>query len=53
MAIEGVPQPKEKEKKEEAAEKAGQKIASAISDAAEAVKTFMADTDDEQGHEEL
>ncbi|KAK2606379.1 Peptidyl-prolyl cis-trans isomerase fpr2 [Conoideocrella luteorostrata] len=57
VGIDGVPKPQYKDKKEDVVEKvgekAGEKVASAVSEAAEAVKTFMADTDDAQGHEEL
>ncbi|KAH7321427.1 hypothetical protein B0I35DRAFT_408377 [Stachybotrys elegans] len=38
---------------ESASEKLGEKVASVVSEAAEAAKTFVADTDDVQGHEEL
>ncbi|KAH8169081.1 FKBP-type peptidyl-prolyl cis-trans isomerase domain-containing protein [Sarocladium implicatum] len=45
------------EEASEAAEKVeenvAEKVASAVGDAAEAAKTFIADTDDMQGHEEL
>lgn len=53
VGIKGVTPPQKLDKKEEAAQNAGEKVARAISEAAEAVKTFVADTDDEQGHEEL
>lgn len=52
MAIEGVPQPEKVEKKDEA-ENAGDKVASVVSEAAEAAKKFVADTDDAPVHEEL
>jgi FK506-binding protein 2 len=51
MGIQGVPKPekivtKETPKAEETAKKVGEKVASAVSEAAEAAKTFVADTDD-------
>lgn len=45
--------PEKEDEKQEMAQKAGEKVANIVSEAAEAVKTFVADTDDEQGHEEL
>ena len=53
MGIAGVPSPDEA-KKEGLAQKAGEKIASVASEAAEAVKIAVADTDGgSQEHEEL
>lgn len=55
--IEGVSPPEDENKKEADTEahggKAGEKVASVISEATEAARTLMADTDDAQGHEEL
>jgi len=48
-----VANPEKKAGKEQVAQKAGEKVASAISKAAEVAKTLAADTDDAQGHEEL
>ncbi|KEY64247.1 hypothetical protein S7711_09039 [Stachybotrys chartarum IBT 7711] len=69
LAIDGVPNPEKiktkvveeaetaseaaSEAAETASEKIGEKVASAVSEAAEAAKTFIADTDDVDGHEEL
>ena len=62
VSIEGVPKPesivtkateKVEEKAEETGSKAAEKIASVVSQAAEAVKTAIADTDDTQDHNEL
>ncbi|KAG5954331.1 hypothetical protein E4U58_007665 [Claviceps cyperi] len=53
VGIGGVANPGKEEKGGDAAQKAGEKVASAISKVTEAVKTFAADTDDAQGHEEL
>ncbi|GAB0139010.1 hypothetical protein EsDP_00007229 [Epichloe bromicola] len=53
VGIAGVAPPEKEDEKQEAAQKAGEKVANIVSEAAEAVKTFVADTDDEQGHEEL
>ncbi|KAG6001205.1 hypothetical protein E4U43_001388 [Claviceps pusilla] len=53
VGIAGVAEPKKEAEKEQVAQKAGGKVASAISKAAEAVKTLAADTDDAQAHEEL
>ncbi|KAK5659294.1 hypothetical protein OQA88_1387 [Cercophora sp. LCS_1] len=65
VGIEGVPKPEsivtkssaatatEEAKAEETAKKVGEKVASVASEAAEAVKTIMADTDDGQEHNEL
>ncbi|KFA54999.1 hypothetical protein S40293_02382 [Stachybotrys chartarum IBT 40293] len=69
LAIDGVPKPEKiktkvveeaetaseaaSEAAETASEKIGEKVASAVSEAAEAAKTFIADTDDVDGHEEL
>ncbi|KAG5975200.1 hypothetical protein E4U55_007798 [Claviceps digitariae] len=53
VAIEGVAEPEKEAGKEQAVLNAGEKVASAISEATEVVKTFAADTDDAQGHEEL
>lgn len=41
------------EEAEPAKENVAEKVASVASEAAEAAKTFVADTDDVQGHEEL
>jgi FK506-binding protein 2 len=38
---------------EEAGENVAEKVASVVGEAAGAAKTFIADTDDMQGHEEL
>lgn len=62
LAIAGVEKPekiiyKAKEAAEEVAgsaeENVVEKVASVVGEAAEAAKTFIADTDDMQGHEEL
>ncbi|KAG6006343.1 Peptidyl-prolyl cis-trans isomerase fpr2 [Claviceps maximensis] len=53
IGIEGVAKPAKEAVNEQVAEKAGEKVANVISKVAEAVKTFAADTDDAQGHEEL
>lgn len=60
MGIEGVPQPESIVTKSatdspasSASEKVAEKVASAVSEAAEAVKTVVADTDDVQEHNEL
>ncbi|RFU77814.1 fkbp-type peptidyl-prolyl cis-trans isomerase [Trichoderma arundinaceum] len=50
LAIKGVKAP---EKKEPVAEKVAEKVASVASEAVDAAKTVVADTDDGQGHEEL
>ncbi|RCI11960.1 hypothetical protein L249_4623 [Ophiocordyceps polyrhachis-furcata BCC 54312] len=52
MAIAGVPKP-EKIQTKATGEAIADKAGSAASDATEAVKTMMMDTDDTQGHEEL
>ncbi len=58
MGIEGVPKPEKIVTKatadaEKPAEKIGEKVASVVSEAAEAVKTVVADTDNAQEHNEL
>ncbi|KAG5951331.1 Peptidyl-prolyl cis-trans isomerase [Claviceps sorghi] len=53
VGIEGVAKPESGKGKEKAAQKVGEKVAEAVSKATEAVKTFAADTDDAQSHEEL
>jgi FK506-binding protein 2 len=63
MGIEGVPKPESIVTKSSAAstdgpassasQKVAQKVVSAVSGAAEAVKTVVADTDDVQEHNEL
>ncbi|KAK4108364.1 hypothetical protein N656DRAFT_718414 [Canariomyces notabilis] len=60
MGIEGVPKPESIVTKSatdspasSASQKVAEKVASAVSDAAEAVKTVVADTDDTQEHNEL
>ncbi|KAL2262243.1 hypothetical protein VTK26DRAFT_2035 [Humicola hyalothermophila] len=60
MGIEGVPKPESIVTKSatdspasSASEKVVEKVASAVNDAAEAVKTVVADTDDVQEHDEL
>lgn len=60
MGIEGVAKPESIAIKSStdspassASQKVGEKVASAVSDAAEAVKTVVADTDDVQEHNEL
>ncbi|KAK4246467.1 hypothetical protein C7999DRAFT_15405 [Corynascus novoguineensis] len=60
MGIEGVPQPESIATKSatdapasSASQKVAEKVASAVSEAAEAVKTVVADTDDVQEHNEL
>lgn len=52
VAIAGVEKPKEIKVKA-TGEGVAEKVASAVADAADAAKTFIADTDDVQGHEEL
>lgn len=47
LGIEGVAKP------DPAAKKVGEKVASAVKEAAEAAKTIVADTDDTQDHNEL
>jgi len=55
MGIDGVPKPESIVYKdaESTAAKVGEKVASVVSEAAEAVKTVVADTDDTQEHNEL
>ena len=61
MGIEGVPKPESIATKSatdegpasSASEKVAEKVASVVSEAAEAVKTMVADTDDVQEHNEL
>jgi FK506-binding protein 2 len=60
MGIEGVPKPESIVTKSatespasSASQKVAEKVASAVSEAAEAVKTVVADTDDVQEHNEL
>jgi FK506-binding protein 2 len=54
MGIAGVPKPESiKTKAADATENVAEKVASAVSEATEAVKTVVADTDDGQAHEEL
>ncbi|TWU75507.1 Peptidyl-prolyl cis-trans isomerase fpr2 [Metarhizium rileyi] len=58
VGIDGVAPPEKEAKKEEdkdqgAGGKAGKKVITAVSEAIEAAKTIMADTDDVQGHEDL
>lgn len=63
MGIQGVPQPESIVYKptdsssdgpaSTASQKVAEKVASAVSEAAEAVKTVVADTDDTQEHNEL
>lgn len=62
VSIEGVPKPesivtkateKVEDKAEETGSKVAEKVASVVSQAAEAVKTAIADTDDSQDHNEL
>jgi hypothetical protein len=61
MGIEGVPKPESIATKSatdegpasSASEKVAEKVASVVSEAAEAVKTVVADTDDVQEHNEL
>jgi FK506-binding protein 2 len=61
MGIEGVPKPESIATKSatdegpasSASEKVAEKIASVVSEAAEVVKTMVADTDDVQEHNEL
>ncbi|UNI23676.1 Peptidylprolyl isomerase [Purpureocillium takamizusanense] len=53
VAIDGVPKPDKIKTKTASAEGVAEKVASAAADAADAAKTFIADTDDVQGHEEL
>ena len=52
VAIDGVPKP-DKIKTKAPTEGIAEKVASVAADAADAAKTFVADTDDVQGHEEL
>jgi FK506-binding protein 2 len=54
MGIDGVPTPEKiLYKAAEAEEKVGQKVARAIGEAAQVIKTMLADTDDVQEHNEL
>lgn len=60
MGIEGVPKPESIVTKpatespaSAASQKVAEKVAGAVSDAAEAVRTVVADTDDVQEHNEL
>lgn len=52
VAIDGVPKP-DKIKTKAATEGIAEKISSVVSDAADAAKTLVTDTDDVEGHEEL
>lgn len=51
MGIQGVEAPKKEEAKP--AVKVGEKVVSAVSEAVDAAKTMIADTDDIEGHQEL
>ncbi|KAJ6443082.1 FKBP-type peptidyl-prolyl cis-trans isomerase [Purpureocillium lavendulum] len=53
VGIDGVPKPEEIKIKATSAEGVAEKVASVAAEAADAAKTFVADTDDVQGHEEL
>ncbi|KAG6027076.1 hypothetical protein E4U41_001059 [Claviceps citrina] len=53
VGIKGVAAPEKEGIKKQVAQKVGEKVASVVSEATEAVKTLAADTDDGQGHEEL
>ncbi len=53
VAIDGVPKPDKIKTKVASPEGVAEKVASVAADAADAAKTFIADTDDVQGHEEL
>ena len=57
MGIEGVETPEKIQTKAEpeqtASEGIAEKVGSVVAEAADAAKTLIADTDDEQGHQEL